>query len=178
MSPTPARPAPTEPPSCVPAQTTRPHLAFSLEPQSEEVQALEDQNARELMALQTAADSAAARAAAAESTAAASAAKVASLTQELAAAEAALSAARQEGEEALAALRSQHEADLQQEQQRLREAKGAVRRQEEELTHRIAALEVRGTLVLAAALGLLLLPSLHFVSTSQARQLACWSTDL
>lgn len=110
--------------------------------QSEEVQALEDQNNRDMMALQTEADSARARAAAAESAAAASAAKVASLTQELAAAEAALTAARQEGEEALAAAQAQYESDLQHEQQKLREAKGAVRRQEEEWHHKIAALEV------------------------------------
>jgi hypothetical protein len=96
------------------------------------------------MDLQTEASSARARAAAAESAASASAAKVASLTQELAAAEAALTAARQEGEEALAAARVQYESDLQQEQQKLREAKGAVRRQEEEWHHRIAALEVGG----------------------------------
>jgi hypothetical protein len=110
--------------------------------QSEEVQALEDQHGREVMDLQTAASSARARAAAAESAASASAAKVASLTEELAAAEAALTAARQEGEEALAAARAQYEADLQQEQQMLREAKGAVRRQEDEWHHKIVALEV------------------------------------
>lgn len=110
--------------------------------QSEEVQALEDQHGRELMDLQTEANSARARAAAAESAASASTAKVSSLTQELAAAEAALTAARQDGEEALAAARVQYELDLQQEQQKLREAKGVVRRQEEEWHLRIAALEV------------------------------------
>lgn len=122
-------------PDCLPA----PSLTCL---QSEEVQALEDQNARELMALQTAADSAHARAAAAESAASASSAKVASLTQELAAAEAALAAARQEGEEALAAAREQYEAELLQQQQKLREAKGAVRQKEEDLRQRVAALEV------------------------------------
>lgn len=110
--------------------------------QSEEVQALEDQNARELMYLQTAADNAAARAAAAESAAAASNAKVASLTQELAAAEAALAAARQEGQQALAAAQEQYEAELLQQQQKLREAKGAVRQREEDWHQRVAALEV------------------------------------
>lgn len=110
--------------------------------QSEELQALEDQNAQELMCLQTAADSARARAAAAESAAAASAAKVSSLTQELAAAEGALAAARAEGEAALAAARQQYEADLLQEQARLVDVQGAVRRQEEEWGHRVATLEV------------------------------------
>lgn len=110
--------------------------------QSEELQALEDQNAHELMSLQTAADSARARASAAESAAAASAAKVSSLTQELAAAEAALTAARQEGEAALAAVQQQHEGELQQEQQKRRELKAALQRQEEEWAHKVAALEV------------------------------------
>jgi len=110
--------------------------------QSEELQALEDQNAQELMSLQTAADSARARAAAAESAAAASAAKVSSLTQELAAAEGALAAARAEGEAALVAAGQQYDADLLQEQARLVEVQGAVRRQEEEWSHRVATLEV------------------------------------
>jgi hypothetical protein len=106
------------------------------------LQAVEEHNAQDLAKLQEEADTARARASTAESRAAESAAKVASLTEELAAAEAALEAARREGQEALEAARVQHEADLQQEKQKLGQAKGAVRKSEEELAQRIAALEV------------------------------------
>jgi chromosome segregation ATPase len=112
-------------------------------PQFEMLQAVEEHNAQDLSKVQQEADTARARASTAESRAAESASKVASLTQELAAAEAALAAARREGQEALETARVQYEADLQQEQQKLGQAKGAVRKREEELTQRIAGLEVR-----------------------------------
>ena len=64
------------------------------------------------------------------------------LLQELAAAEAALSAARQEGEDALVAAREQYEAELLLHQQKLRDAKGAVRQREQDLQQRVTELEV------------------------------------
>jgi hypothetical protein len=64
------------------------------------------------------------------------------LLQELAAAEAALSAARQEGQDALVAAQEQYEAELLLHQQKLRDAKGAVRQREQDLQQRVTELEV------------------------------------
>jgi ElaB/YqjD/DUF883 family membrane-anchored ribosome-binding protein len=64
------------------------------------------------------------------------------LLQELAAAEAALSAARRKGQDALVAAQEQYEAELLLHQQKLRDAKGAVRQREQDLQQRVTELEV------------------------------------